>query len=166
MRMTIFCDIDGVLADCTHRLHYALEEKNYDKYYSDEEVEKDTLIYAGYELVRTFLNEGAEVHFVSARNETCREATAKWLHDKALMRNGLLAMRDEHDWRPSPVVKVKLIKEIYDRLKEMKKGTLEPQDVRSTYFIDDDPENVKAVCEAYPHIQGIVFGVKRMEKEE
>lgn len=163
MKSLIICDIDGVLADCTHRLHLA-QAKNYDKFYSSEELAKDTLIYAGYELVRTFLNEGAEVHFVSARNNTCREATSKWLRDKALMRSGLLAMRDEHDWRPSPAVKVKLIKEIYDRLKEMSKDTLETQDMRSTYFIDDNPENVKAVCKAFPDITGITFGIGRMKE--
>lgn len=163
MRLIVFCDIDGVLADNTHRLHYALEDKDYNKYYSDEEVAKDTLIYSGYELVRTFINAGADVHFVSARNVRCREVTAKWIHEKIFIDRGLLAMRDKHDWRPSPMVKVELIQEIYNRLAEMKKDTLETQDMCSTYFIDDDLENVKAVCEAFPNITGITFGVNRME---
>lgn len=65
IRTLIICDIDGVLADCSHRLHY-LKEKRYDAFY------------------------GAEM-------------------------------------------------------------------------LDDDPKNVKAVCEAFPDITGITFGVKRME---
>ncbi len=35
-------DIDGVLADCSHRLHYIQgDDKDYDKFYSDEEILKD-----------------------------------------------------------------------------------------------------------------------------
>lgn len=73
-------------------------------------------------------------------------------------------MRDENDFRPSSIVKVELIKELYDALAKREIGTLTTQDNHSTYFIDDDPENVKAVCKAYPHVTGIVFGTERMEK--
>ena len=43
MKYIIF-DIDGVLADCSHRLHY-LKDKNYDNFYSDEEIMKDKPIH-------------------------------------------------------------------------------------------------------------------------
>ena len=37
MKYIVF-DIDGVLADCSHRLHYIQgENKDYDKFYSDED---------------------------------------------------------------------------------------------------------------------------------
>lgn len=163
MNMIVFCDIDGVLADCTHRLRY-LKEKNYDKFYDDEEVAKDTLIYSGYELIEVFRNFGAEIHFVSSRNERCRKSTMKWLYEEALARKGIVAMRDENDFRPSPIVKVELIRKLYDTLAKRDAGMLTTQDIHSTYFIDDDPENVKAVCKAYPHITGITFGIERMEK--
>lgn len=164
MNMIVFCDIDGVLADCTHRLHYALKEKDYDKYYDDNEVIQDGLIYSGYELIELFRHAGAEVHFVSSRNERCRASTMKWLCEKASMKKGIVAMRDENDFRPSPIVKVELIKELYDALAKRDIGTFTTQDIHSAYFIDDDPENVKAVCKAYPHITGIIFGTERMEK--
>lgn len=160
--MLIICDVDGVLADCTHRLPLA-QAKDYDKFYSKEEVLKDPLIYAGYELVMTFIDAEAEVCFVSSRSECCRKATAEWLRREDLITSqGFLAMRDEHDYRPSPVIKVELIKELYDTLTEQTKNTLRAQDMYSTYFIDDDPENVKAVCTAFPEITGITFGIKRM----
>lgn len=162
MRITVFCDIDGVLADCSHRLHYS-EEKNYERFYSAKELAKDTLIYAGYELIRMFINLGVEVHFITGRNESYREATAKWLHEKSLLERGFLTMRNEHDYRPSSIVKPELIKATYDRLAEMRKDVWETQDMHSTYFIDDDPENVKSVCATFPHITGITFGIDRMK---
>lgn len=166
MRIMVLCDIDGVLANCTHRLHYALKEKNFDKYYDDEEVAKDTLIFPGYELIDLFRRSGAEIHFVTSRNERCREATAKWLREEALIKSSIVAMRNENDFRPSPIVKVELIQELFDELAKRNVGFLTRQDMHSAYFIDDDPANVKAVCEAYPSITGIVFGIERMEKEQ
>ena len=47
MKYIIF-DIDGVLADCSNRLKYIKgEKKDYDKFYSDEEILKDKVIEAG-----------------------------------------------------------------------------------------------------------------------
>ena len=44
MKYIVF-DIDGVLADCSHRLKYIQgKDKDYDKFYSDEEIMKDRLI--------------------------------------------------------------------------------------------------------------------------
>lgn len=163
MRITVFCDIDGVLADCTHRLHYA-KSKNYDKFYSAEELAKDTLIYAGYELIRTFILSGADIHYITGRNVSCSKATLEWLRQQSLPTNGCLAMRRQYDYRPSPIVKPELIKATYDRLAEVKKDVWETQDMHSTYFIDDDPENVKSVCATFPHITGITFGIDRMWK--
>lgn len=71
-------------------------------------------------------------------------------------------MRDENDFRPSPVVKVELIQKLYNALAERDADNFTTQDIRSAYFIDDDPANVKAVCKAYPHITGIIFGGKRI----
>ncbi len=163
MNMIVFCDIDGVLADCTHRLHY-LKEKNYARFYNDQNVIRDEIIPSGYELVRAFQRIGAEIHFVSSRNELCRGATMEWLYHKASIRKGIVAMRNKSDFRPSPIVKVELVREVYRELRSRMNGYLTTQDVRPSYFIDDDPENVKAVCEAYPRITGIIFGTERMKK--
>ena len=47
MKYIVF-DIDGVLADCSHRLHYIQKPiKDYDKFYSDKEILKDKVLKNG-----------------------------------------------------------------------------------------------------------------------
>lgn len=74
----LFCDLDGVLADCGHRLHF-VDEGNKDKFYSKEEILKDQPIAEGFELVDMFMRNGYKVVFISSRREACREATTEWL---------------------------------------------------------------------------------------
>lgn len=76
----LFCDLDGVLADCGHRLHF-VGEGDKDKFYSKEEILKDRPIDEGFELVQMFAERGYKVIFISSRRESCREATVEWLSE-------------------------------------------------------------------------------------
>lgn len=71
----------------------------------------------------------------------------------AQVANYPLLMRGDGDYRPSSIVKVELLKAC----------NIPFDDYETIYFIDDDPENVKAVCEAFPKITGITFGIKRFK---
>ena len=117
MKYIVF-DIDGVLADCSHRLHYIQgENKDYDKFYSYDEVLKDTPIL---NLKRILFNiqyaneEGSEIDikFITARNIKCITATAEWLekHFSIMVEEGDILMRPTNDWRPAHEVKEDLIK--------------------------------------------------------
>lgn len=165
--MIIF-DIDGVLADNSHRLHYALVDKNYDKYYSEEEVLKDEPIHQGLMLLHDLQKIGVEIHFVTGRNECCEKATASWLYRHGLnIKKGMkLCCRDEKDYRPSPIVKVELIKGLFEALDKERAGTFSTMEPYSGLFIDDDPENVIAVEKAFPNLKGIVFGIERLKDYE
>lgn len=159
----ILCDIDGVIADCSHRLKYA-QEKNWDKFYSDEEVNADDPIPEGLGLLRVLAQHG-QIHFITGRNDRCRGTTGAWLGRNLSsydLLGSILAMRDDGDYRPSPEVKVDLIRELFKELRS-RESEFVTQDVNPTYFIDDDPENVKAVCAAFPQIIGITFGVGRVK---
>ena len=118
MKYIIF-DIDGVLADCSHRLHY-LKDKNYDKFYSDEEIMKDKPIY---DIMSIFIglgnlneyNMGSNKTiniFISARNERCKKSTIQWLRDKLdiYIDEDEIYLRSENDYRPAHEVKEDLIK--------------------------------------------------------
>ena len=120
MKYIVF-DIDGVLADCSHRLHYIQgEDKDYEKFYSDEEIMKDKPIpYVGaimgaYDSFNEYCVEEAEVHciLISGRNEKCRQATIKWLEEKhhTFVDEDELFLRSENDYRPAHEVKEDLIK--------------------------------------------------------
>ena len=149
--MVIFCDIDGVIADCSHRLHY-LEERDYDSFYSEKEMLNDKPIEAGIELVNSlqdyYLN---EFYYLTGRPIRTFETTNKWLEKNNLLKAPIF-MRKDHDYRKSSVVKVQELKKYF------KHNIVESP----ILFIDDDPANVKAVIEVFPQIKGMIFGTRRL----
>lgn len=117
MKYIVF-DIDGVLSDCSHRLHYIQgDTKDYEKFYSDEEVLKDTPI----PNLRNILFEiqeardmgsDTDIKFITARNIKCITATTKWLERNfgiEVLKEDIL-MRPANDYRPANEVKEDLIK--------------------------------------------------------
>lgn len=155
MNTLVICDIDGVLADISHRLHY-LEEKDYKNFYGVA-MANDKVIESGNNLVKS-LRDGrsfmeADVWLLTGRPEQTRAMTKQWVESvtSLYISSTMFLMRPDGDYRPSPELKVELLKK---RRRELKKYDL-------VYFIDDDPENVKAVEKAFPNITGIVFSTKR-----
>lgn len=124
MKYIIF-DIDGVLADCSHRLKYIKsEKKDYDKFYSYDEIWEDEIIPAGcwmfnfiYEWVRQ-RREHFQIVFLTGRNQSCYIATDTWLLESLpqLIIEKIdepctkLLMRPKNDYRPAHEVKEDLIK--------------------------------------------------------
>lgn len=125
MKYIVF-DIDGVLADCSHRLHYIQgNNKEYDKFYSDEEIMKDKPIETGMKIHDMFYElhymedfyRPTEFHgrviFLTGRSEICKKATIIWLYRNILKGSPFypkVIMRPENDWRPAHEVKEDLIK--------------------------------------------------------
>ena len=123
MKYIVF-DIDGVLADCSHRLKYIQgENKDYDKFYSDEEIKKDKVIEAGRKIIDMLYNLYAMEDFyrptefygkiilLTGRNEICKEATKAWAIKNIFEYASLysIIMRPENDYRPVHEVKKSLI---------------------------------------------------------
>ncbi len=179
----IICDIDGVLANCEHRLEH-LSRKDYDIFYGTKMAD-DTDIEEGRLLVNALCNavtSPSAIYYATGRPERMRNLTLNWLeaHLMPQARSDRLYMRKDVDYRPSPELKVEQIEQILkDReviggynligwLKAVSDAvtsiiTGEKEQPPTVYFIDDDPENVKAVCGRFPFITGITFGTKRME---
>ncbi len=95
-------DIDGVLADASHREHHVTgKPKNWDAFF--DEVGSDSVIEAGRQRL---IEEAAmnEVVLLSGRPERCREDTLAWLE-----RNGFgsmtLVLRPNRDFRRASVFK-------------------------------------------------------------
>ena len=123
MKYIVF-DIDGVLADCSHRLKYIQgEDKDYDKFYSDKEIMKDRPIEAGKKIMDMLYNLYAMEDFyrptefygkiilLTGRNEICKEATCSWiLRNMDMLGSSFkLYMRPKNDYRPAHEVKKDLI---------------------------------------------------------
>ncbi len=112
----VVCDLDGTIADITHRLQYGKgDTKDWAKFFSliPNDIPRREIID---QVSNVANNEQAFVIFVSARPENYRKETIEWL-DKALENvilgrgRQLLIMRDSNDKRPDTEVK----KDIYEK---------------------------------------------------
>lgn len=124
----VVLDIDGVLADVRHRLHYlATRPKNWDAFFAA--AAKDQVLDVGAEFAK-LAAQTHEIVYLTGRPEHLRAATQSWL-DQQLLPPGRLLMRPAGDRRPSAIVKVHELR----RLRRQSAVEL---------LIDDDPSVVEA----------------------
>lgn len=160
--MIAIFDIDGVLVDISHRLHY-LKNKNYDKFYSSDELAKDEDIEEGIKLFKT-MSRDFDMFFCTSRPESTRQSTERLIKrvvgDSAIgMFGDKLVMRKNGDYRSSSIVKVELIGNIIKEQEDSPFGV-----DCSGFFVDDSFENTSSVARAFPNIVGITFD-KRKPKQ-
>ncbi len=99
-------DLDGTLADLTHRLHYIEGEvKNWDAFFAA--VGEDSVIEHMRELFWACQKMYQPI-IVSGRSDVCRDKTEAWLHYNFLSRTRLY-MRRHGDHRPDVQVKRDLL---------------------------------------------------------
>ena len=103
----VLCDIDGTVADGTHRLHFLSGEKKDWKAYF-ELMAGDRPRIEVIEQLRPYVENGHELIFVSARPDTYREETEKWLEENNVPPYTTLIMRKGGDKRPDTEVKEKM----------------------------------------------------------
>lgn len=100
----VLCDIDGTIADIKHRLQYAKgETKDWKKFFSL--IDKDTVREGTRKLLEDYVAKGFTIIFVSARPDTYRDQTYKWLFENGLTMGMTLIMRKGNDKRPDTEVK-------------------------------------------------------------
>lgn len=125
----VICDLDGTLANIEHRLGYVRERK--DEQWAEKLGQKDwkeffahiagdTLRQEVADMVAALYLHGCTIVLVSARPETYREETVKWLESyrifsedtmsEARFKYLTLIMRRAHDKRPDYEVKEQILK--------------------------------------------------------
>lgn len=122
-RPLILVDIDGTIADCTHRMHYVLEtEKNWDAFFGS--VAGDKPLKQMVRLVKSLFKAGElEVVFVTGRPEKTRDATLQWLNivfQPIEIESWRLFMRKDGDHSPDFILKRQI-------LGAMRKAQLQPR---------------------------------------
>jgi phosphoglycolate phosphatase-like HAD superfamily hydrolase len=122
-------DIDGVLADVTHRLHH-LDVGRWERFFTA--AERDPLLDEGANRLRA-AQEDYDVLYLTGRPERNRRLTQRWLARHGLPA-GPLHMRPDGDHRPARYVKREVLRELA-RTREI------------ASIIDDDP-SVVALLEA------------------
>jgi len=102
-------DIDGTIADLTHRLpHIQKMPKDWDAFF--DACGDDTPIQHIIDLAFA-LCAYAPVVYVSGRSERVRESTARWLIKHGLP-TGQIYMRRDGDYRPDHEIKVELLAQL------------------------------------------------------
>lgn len=108
----IIFDLDGTLADCSHRLHHIQKSpKNWRAFFYD--CDKDSVIEHMRKVFDTFCycevwdhSRDYEVWIVSGRSDEVRAKTEKWLSDNGFKGYAKLIMRKQGDFTDDSVLKV------------------------------------------------------------
>jgi hypothetical protein len=129
MRPLAVFDIDGVLADVSHRVHF-LERRRKDWGAFFRAAVEDEVLPEGAALVREAAKD-CEIAYLTGRPEVCRQDTREWLQAQGFP-TGTLVMRANRDHRPAREAKPPMLRRLAaDRVLAL--------------VVDDDLE----VCDAY-----------------
>lgn len=163
----VFCDIDGILADCSHRLLY-LESKEYDKFYGSNMADDATTGLTAVALYAflcglSHLYKYTRFILVTSRPVRTRSLTRLWLRDAYPnlfvniidLQDKHILCRDDNDWRPANQVKVE---QIGKYIKAETTCATDPGDVAVSefvrgafdmFFIDDDPKTIATISSLF-----------------
>jgi len=129
MKKGIFIfDIDGTVADMSHRLHYIQGwNKDYDKFYGS--VSEDKPIEDVIDILRLLFLDHHRIIFMTGRSEVCREDTIKWIRKHIYHGNKdiniELHMRPSRDWRPDTTIKMEMWYGLDESIRSKVKGVFE-----------------------------------------
>ena len=127
-------DLDGTIADCTHRLHLINGDGDKDWLGFYNACKDDAPIQPMINMVRALNERHYSFIVVTGRSELAREQTMEWLSANNLWDYTELLMRPEGDYREDGVVKLELLNNFVAMSLNGNKGAIE--------FILDDKDSV------------------------
>lgn len=103
------CDIDGTIADISHRLHFIQQEKpDWRGFYAACPGDKPIPDVIG--LIK-HIGKAAEILMLTGRSEEIRPQTLKWLRENGVPCQALY-MREEGDHRQDSIVKAEFLEHV------------------------------------------------------
>ena len=117
-RVVIF-DIDGTLADISHRLHFVEHDSfredthnsDWDSFLDPENVKKDLPIWQLVNLAKSLNSCNYEIWLLTGRQESLRVTTEAWLESHGILYTKLI-MRKNSDYRPDYEVKAEMLDDL------------------------------------------------------
>jgi len=111
---TYIFDIDGTLADISHRLHFIEgDNKDWDGFFaacSDDKPIQDVIDVA--RAVGLFMKPTPRIIYLTGRSDAVRRETQEWLFQKHFLPMGEVIMRKAGDHRPDTQAKKELMAKI------------------------------------------------------
>ena len=115
---TVVVDIDGTIADITHRLPYVKNKKKDWKTFFDL-CDKDSPIPDIIQLVKDLYLSGYRIVFFTGRREVIREKTIEWLQKNLPFLDKYdVDFRGKSDYRNDSVIKEEMLYDYFDNPKE------------------------------------------------
>lgn len=108
-KMFVICDLDGTLADISHRRQFA-ESGDFPSFEHPLNVEQDKLNHRLCTLLDILVKNGHKVYLFSGRTDAVRDTTEKWLEDNEVLYHKLY-MRKAGDSRDDVIVKREMLQE-------------------------------------------------------
>lgn len=143
----VLCDLDGTLADLTHRRHYVQQEpKDWAGFFAA--MGEDTLRADVARQVRDYWEEGYEILYVSGRPDTYRAMTETWLQQQGMPYYTTLFMRRGTDKRPDSLVKEEILRTYFP----------EPSWIHAV--IDDRPSVIRMWQQCGLHVIDVGTGIE------
>jgi hypothetical protein len=127
-------DVDGVLADVSHRRHFIAGRRNWPAFFAA--AGDDAPLATGIELARAARDRGLQLVYLSGRPERLRSVTLDWCREHGVP-DGQLLLRPDRDRSPAAALKLRLLR----RLTRTR---------RIVFFVDDDTQVVDAVRQSEP----------------
>lgn len=100
--MDVIYDIDGTLADASHRMHHIVNpegKKDWGAFLSATAIAQDAPIPATWLTLAALARSGARVAFVTGRNEGVRKVTYDWLRGAGLGQPCAVRRHAQYLWR-------------------------------------------------------------------
>ena len=175
----VFCDIDGLLADCGHRVPY-LQDKEYDKFYGANMADDGVPGLAAAATISFLagigmLYKNVRIRFLTGRPERTRTLTAMWLRQNyptlfeeyVPFEDNAILCREDDDWRPAHAVKLDNVVQYFEiNTKSGNMGDISDFDfVRGdfdTYILDDDPNVINVFDTRFTDTMAKNFGCDHM----
>lgn len=109
MDKTVIVDIDGTVADISHRLQYIkTKPKDWNSFFNT--CNEDKPVEEICQLVRTLYHNDYSIIFCTGRKESIRKETTYWLLENVFNYTDFrLLMRSNNDYRPDTIVKPELV---------------------------------------------------------
>ncbi len=111
LEKVIICDIDGTIADTSHRLHFVRkpdgEKKDWKGFFEaavNDPVREDVR-----SMLISYFDQGYTIVFMSGRPDNYKEQTLKWLNDNYLNFAFTVIMRKANDKRDDTIVKKEML---------------------------------------------------------
>lgn len=150
----IICDLDGTIADCSHRLHHIEKDpKDWGSFFAECEDDKpiESMVFLIDNFIQALLYQTlcdmpqVRVIYSTGRPERIRNKTRDWLRHEVnrFIPHEQLLMRPDGDHRPAEVVK----------LEQVAKAGIKPEDILCVF--DDDEK----VCKAWKDLGVTVYKV-------